>query len=620
MPYHPATMRDSEIAASHVLTREHLRQCVIAGAERVIASRDALNRINVFPVPDGDTGTNLAATMRAVLEGLRQPLSSIDAVGKTVALSALSGAQGNSGVILAQFFQGLREGMAGCAQLTVDRFARAVRHAAERAREALAQPREGTILTVMTAVAEHLASCRDRVADFRVLLDEGLGVARRSLAETQHQLAVLRKAGVVDAGALGFVRFLEGIRDHLWHEDRDDAGLPDDAFVPDVLPSRVESEPVDFRYCAEAVVLSADAERVQVQKVLAELGDSVVVAGSAEEIHAHVHSNVPALVFEALEQFGTLEHRKVDDMWRALPTGDPYGTRSGVALVTDSVCDLPTAVLTAGRVQVVPLRVAFGDETLLDRVDITPRQFYERLQVDPAFPTTSQPSPADFLATYRHLAGRFDAILSVHLSADVSGTYRCAEVAARQVAAETGVPIRVVDSRSASAAEGLVVWATLQAIQANLSLEGCARVAAASAAASDTYVYVPTVRYFVRGGRLSPLQGRVASILRILPVLTIRAGRVVSAGKRVGVRSARRRALNLALRRAASMERPIFAVSHSNAPDLVQHYKLALHKRFPASDVLTADAAPALGSHAGPGGATIAVLDAAIVAREVGRS
>ncbi len=620
MPYHPATMSDSDTAVPHVLTREHLRQCVIAGAERVIASRDALNRINVFPVPDGDTGTNLAATMRAVVDGLRQPLPSLDAVGKTIALSALSGAQGNSGVILAQFFQGLREGMADCAHLTVERFSRAVRHASDRAREALAQPREGTILTVMTAVAEHLASCKNRVPDFRVLLDEGLQVARRSLAETQYQLAVLRKAGVVDAGALGFVRFLEGIRDHLWHEDRRDVGPSDEALVPDVLSSRVESEPVDFRYCAEAVVLVSDADRALVQKRLADLGDSVVVAGSAEEIHAHVHSNAPALVFEALEEFGTLERRKVDDMWQALPPGEPCEPRSGVALVTDSVCDLPTAMLTAGRVQVIPLRVAFGDDTLLDRVDITPRQFYERLQVDPTFPTTSQPSPADFLATYRHLASRFDAILSVHLSAGVSGTYSCAELAARQVVAETGVPIQVVDSRSASAAEGLVVWAALQAIEAKLPLEDCARVAAASAAASDTYVYVPTVRYFVRGGRVSPLQGRIASLLRILPVLTVREGRVTSVGKRVGLRSARRRVLDLVSRRAASMDCPIFAISHSNAPDLVESYELALHEQFPAAVVLTADAAPALGSHAGPGGATIAVLDAASVAREVGRS
>ncbi len=612
-------MPSSDSATFQVLTRERLRQCLIAGAERVIASRDTLNRINVFPVPDGDTGTNLAATMRAVVDGLRRPLPTLDAVSTTMALSALSGAQGNSGVILAQFLQGLREGIADSAHLTIERFVHAVRHAAERAREALAQPREGTILTVMTAVAGHLASCRSRVPDFRVLLDEGLRVARHSLAETQHQLAVLRKAGVVDAGALGFVRFLEGVRDHLWHEHRCDAGVADEVFVPDDLSDRVESEPVDFRYCAEAVIRASDNEAPAVQRALATLGDSIVVAGSAEELHAHVHSNAPALVFEVLEEFGALERQKVDDMWQAAPMGGTGENRAGVALVTDSVCDLPIALLTAGKVQVVPLRVTFGDVTLLDRVNITPRQFYQRLRKDPVFPSTSQPPPADFVATYRHLASRFDAILSVHVSAGVSGTCGCAEGAARQVTAETGVPIQVVDSRSASAAEGLVVWAALRAIEAGLPLEGCARVAVASAAASDTYVFVPTVRYFVRGGRLSPLQGRIASLLRILPILTVREGRVTSAGKRLGLRSARRRALNLAVRRASSMSHPIFAISHSDAPDLVRQYELALRDRFPGSEILTAAAAPALGSHAGPGGATIAVLDAAMVDTEVGR-
>ena len=116
----------SQVGASVlVLSRETLRRCVIAGAEKVIAHREQLNAINVFPVPDRDTGTNLAATMRAVVAGLRKPLPSVDAVGKTLAASALAGAQGNSGVILAQFFQGLREGIGDSVQVTVDRFAAA---------------------------------------------------------------------------------------------------------------------------------------------------------------------------------------------------------------------------------------------------------------------------------------------------------------------------------------------------------------------------------------------------------------------------------------------------------------------------------------------------------------
>jgi uncharacterized protein len=605
-----------------VLSREALRQCVIAGAERVIAHREHLNQINVFPVPDRDTGTNLAATMRAVIAGLRQPLPSLDAVSTTMAASALAGAQGNSGVILAQFFQGLREGIGDGVHVTADRFASAMRHAATRARQALAQPREGTILTVMSDVAERLsACCKERADDFRALLDEGLQAARRSLEETPQRLAALRRAGVVDAGALGFVHFIEGIRDHLFHEA--DAHAADELVdVPSAqTPAPVGGEePLDFRYCAEAVVRGTCMDRSALLDQLSTLGDSVVVAGTETLLHAHVHTNVPAVVLEAVAERGEVSSTKVDDMWRNLvpPASNP--DRAGTALVTDSVCDLPIEYVTQRRIQVVPFRVAFGDETAVDGVDITPRRFYERLETSTALPTTSQPSPADFETAYRLLARRFAAVVSVHVSSGVSGTADSARRAALQVSQETGVPIDVVDSRTASAGEACVVWAAARALDNGLDPAACARVAREAAGATSVYVFVPTVRFFVLGGRLSPLQGHIAKFLHLLPVLTVRDGKVTPAGKTFGRRAALRRVLRLALRDAGVSPRPLFVISHSEAPELARAMEEALRKRHPQAEILVGHAGPALGSHSGPGGVTIATLDAAsideLIARE----
>ncbi len=600
-----------------VLSRETLRQCVIAGAKRVIAHRDHLNEINVFPVPDRDTGTNLAATMRAIIAALGKPLPSLDAVGATLATSALAGAQGNSGVILAQFFQGLREGIGDGVHVTTERFATAMRHAALRARQALAQPREGTILTVMSDVAEHLgACCAERAHDFRSLLDEGLRAARRSLAETPQRLAVLRRAGVVDAGALGFVHFLEGVRDHLFHETishREDPQIQtthEDA--PPIVPS---DEPLDFRYCTEAVVRGTDLRRDKLLALLSTLGDSVVVAGTESLLHAHVHTNVPAVALEALADAGTLASTKVDDMWSQLVLAPADTDRSGTAVVTDSVCDLPIDFVTARRIQVVPFRVAFGDDTAVDGVDITPRTFYARLAQSTSLPTTSQPSPADFERVYRLLARRYASIVSVHLSSAVSGTMDSARRAAGLVSNESGVPIEVVDSRTASAGEACVVWAVARAAERGLDAAACGRVALAAAESCSLFVYVPTVRYFVLGGRLSPLQGRIARGLRLLPILTLRDGRVAPAGKVLGRRAGIRSVLRRTLRAARLAEAPLFIVSHSEAPELAGHYERALRKRCPRAQILIANAGPALGTHSGPGGAVIATLDTAIVDR-----
>ena len=618
--YHPLNMASPLDQPLKTLTRENLRQGVIAGARRVIAHRDLLNRINVFPVPDGDTGTNVAATMRAIIDGLHQPLPTLDAVGTTIALSALTGAQGNSGVILAQFFQGLREGIADSVHLSVERFVDAIRHASGRAREALAEPKEGTILTVISDVAEHLNEGLHRLPDFRSLLDEGLQVARTSLAETTQRLAALREAGVVDAGALAFVHFLEGIRDHLFHGSSDVDIVDEEPPMASTAQANLLTsavQPVDFRYCTEAVVLDPQVDRKAILEQLKAYGDSVVVAGSAEEIHAHVHTNAPALVLEVLEDAGRLASKKIDDMWEALVPAQPDAERSGLALVTDSVCDLPLAFLTEKRIQVVPLRAAFGEDVLLDRVDLTPRQFYRRLESDPVHPTTSQPRPIDFLTLYRHLASRFASILSIHISGDASGTVSFAQTAARQVVGETGISIDVVDSRSASSAEGLIVWAASRAKDAGLSLARTARLARAAVKNAKVFVYVPTLKYFIRGGRLSPLQGRIAGLLHLLPIITVDDGKMVSGGKALGKRNAIHKVLRSAIRAAGGFDRPIFAISHTDAPDLAKRLATELQRRFADAEILLAQAAPALGSHAGPGGAAIAVLDAALVDREV---
>ncbi|MCK5213262.1 MAG: DegV family EDD domain-containing protein, partial [Dehalococcoidia bacterium] len=448
--------------------------------------------------------------------------------------------------------------------------AQALRCAARRAREALAHPREGTILTVISDVADHLTQQADKLPDFKALIDEGLTIARRSLEKTTDCLAELKKAGVVDAGALGFVHFLEGIRDffHSGAQGSDDVELTEEEMTDAPLPVPVR---VSFRYCTEAVVWGENIDRRQVIERLSVLGDSVVVAGNREEIHAHVHSNAPAYVLEVLAEYGTVASQKVEDMLASIEGSDlpmDSSERDGIALVTDSVCDLPMEFLTQEQIHVVPVRIVFGEETVRDRVDITPTQFYQRLESAEEFPKTSQPTPIDFLTLYQNLAATHESILSIHLSADVSGTWQSAVVAARQVSSDTGVPIAVIDSRSASGAEGLVVWAASKAKDAGLSAARCATIANEAAQNTDIFVYVPSVKYFVRGGRLSPLQGRIAKLLRLLPILTVEDGNLAPAAKVIGQRAARRRVLQNASRVAQGHQCPMFVVSHSAALEL----------------------------------------------------
>ncbi|HEC63143.1 MAG TPA: DegV family EDD domain-containing protein, partial [Candidatus Acetothermia bacterium] len=483
------------------LSGTRLRRAVVAGAHRVIASADLLDRINVFPVPDADTGQNLSATLWAVLHGLRGCRGTgVGEVAKVLAQSALRGARGNSGVILAQFFQGLAEGLGGQARVELGGFSRALSRAALRARQALAEPQEGTILSAISAFAHRVEELAARLGDFVPTLREGLAAARQALRESRELLPSLREAGVVDAGALGFVRFLEGIVHYITTGEMDELSRT----MPEPQPERVrvkyEPASISFRYCTECTLAGPHLPAEEVKRAWGELGDSVVVAGDRELLHLHVHTNVPARALEIAAQFGQVQSSKVDDMWaqHAEAFGEPK--TGAIALVVDTSCDLPDRIMTRHRIHIVPLRVRVGGREYRDRVELTPQEFYRLMRGEPQV-GTSQPPPADFLETYRHLGRTFSQILALVLAKDLSGTWNSAHLASQELS-QPGLEVKVVDSGTLSGGLGLVAWAAALGIEAGLSLPQVAELARAAAREVKFFGGLPNLEPLGRSGRV----------------------------------------------------------------------------------------------------------------------
>ena len=403
-----------------------LSDCLVAAIRHLFTRRDYINRINVFPVPDGDTGTNMAFTFRSILEVLearRYP-----PVGELVAAvsdAALDGARGNSGAIMAQFFQGCREAVAGRAELDAGLFARACRQGAVQAWTAMAEPVVGTLPSVLESFAGGVSRCVEGgSSDFRQLLREGLDAARCALERTPEQLPVLKQAGVVDAGGQGFVDLLEGIQAWAFEGRMDplENGLRE-ADEPDGLdPS--EFDPGRHRFCTECIVVGYGIERREVMERLLQLDhSSLVVAGSHERVRVHIHVNQPGEAFLACAEFGEISHQKADDMrWQHGLLNQP----GHVAVVTDSGADLPASEAERLGIHVVPVRLSFGEREYLDRVTITPADFYKLLRESDVFPQTSQPPARDFRRVYELLAAHGYEVLSVGLSSSLSGTTQAA--------------------------------------------------------------------------------------------------------------------------------------------------------------------------------------------------
>jgi Predicted kinase related to dihydroxyacetone kinase len=265
-----------------------LKQAILAGAGSIVVNAEGLNAINVFPVPDGDTGTNMAGTAKAIAASLRGvSIRGAGAVLRQAARSAMEGARGNSGAILAQFLQGLAHELGEEVRVGARRLAQAATVAAEKTKKALRVPKEGTILTVLEDWAKALHAEAAVCEDILQVFYSGLEAARASLERTRNILPEMRKAGVVDAGAKGFIHLLEGVADLLKRgkrradpSDNSSAALLQNDAVEQVGEIHLElTTPGGPRYCTEALLEKSREPIEKVRGALAELGDSLVVAG-----------------------------------------------------------------------------------------------------------------------------------------------------------------------------------------------------------------------------------------------------------------------------------------------------------------------------------------------------
>lgn len=586
-----------------------LKRSIIASAKRLSEMQDHLNNINVFPVADGDTGTNMATTMTSIAEGTADcDTSSVESVSNAIADSALMGSRGNSGAILAQFFQGLAEATRGKVRLSTQAFAAAVENAVSRARGAISNPREGTIITVMKDWANHLSEHAPHTHDFVDLLKNSLSRAKESLAETPEKLKVLKKAGVVDAGAEGFVHLLEGIVDYL------DAGkiaaLKVGTHVADKIRSfhleKADSD-IKYRFCTECLIEGVKLDSERLRNELKSQGDSLIVVGSTHKMRVHIHTNEPEGVFIIAGNHGKILKTKIDDMRRQHNDAIRKEKKGGIAIVTDSTCDLPGEIIEKYGIHVVPVMLMVGNESYRDRVEITTQDFYRILETTTQKLSTSQPPAASFKKIYDLIAPEYDTIISIHLAEKLSGTIQGARMGSR--GNQLSERIHIIDSKTTSASLGLIVAEAAELVEKNLSVDEIILRIQNSLNYARIFISIPTLKYVMRSGRLNRTKGILGTMLNLKPVISIGPdGSIIELAKVIGRKRVFRKTLRLAIEYAGSVKNPRLSVVHVLAKEKAEWYRDELRRIFRNAEIPIMDASPALGVHTGPGSAAIAVL------------
>jgi hypothetical protein len=580
----------------------------LAGAQKIFENQVQINKINVFPVADADTGTNLASTMRSIVD-TPIPTSDLKVTAAALADAALTGARGNSGIIFAQFIYGFSSELQNHETFTVDTFAESIRKAVTYAYEAIVNPVEGTMITVIREWAEFVYMLKDTINDFIELLSLTYQKAVESLNATTAKLEVLAKSKVVDAGAKGFVVFLQGIVEFVKAGELRKMISGKNATV--IADSEVIShEVITFRYCTEAMLSIDEKKKIdlsQVRKSISHLGDSMVVAGSPRKMRVHIHSDNPEKVMKVLNRYGSISFQKVDDM--VMQQAIASQAHGSVALVTDSTCDIPQNLIEKYNIQVVPLSVHFGDTYFLDRLTLMPEQFYKMLDSQPVYPSTAQPAYKEFFNRYSFLSSHFQSIIGIHISGAMSGTFSNSSKAAHTVSEHSGKNIKVINSKRLSSGLGLVVLRAAMALENGATFEQLTDLIQKWSLNTKMYVSSCTIKYMVKSGRLSYTKGLIGSLLNLKPVVTVNdEGKTETFGKPFTEKGSRELIMENIHKLAG--KRSVWGYSISHAKNLVaaQWLREQMVSLTGKEPVFINDASPVLGVNVGPGVVAISVM------------
>lgn len=305
--------------ATKTINAEMLSKMFLAGAANIEAKKEFINELNVFPVPDGDTGTNMTLTiMAAAKEVTALDTVSMDTLAKAISSGSLRGARGNSGVILSQLFRGFTKAIKGTKEIDVFALANALEKAKETAYKAVMKPKEGTILTVARGIADKALELAETVDDLEEFIPQVLEHAEDVLSKTPDLLPVLKEAGVVDSGGRGLLEVLKGAYDAFLGKEIDYSQITPGTNVNMTKISAETNAEIKFGYCTEFIILAEkefteDNERT-FKAYLESIGDSIVCVADDEIVKVHVHTNDPGLAIQKALTYGQLSRMKIDNM------------------------------------------------------------------------------------------------------------------------------------------------------------------------------------------------------------------------------------------------------------------------------------------------------------------
>lgn len=492
------------------ITGHDFYQLFKSGVNEVSKNKDLLNKINVFPVADGDTGTNLQYTLQSAVE-YATISASITETLMSISQNAINYARGNSGIIFSEFIHGLAI-FSHEQEMSVNDFIGTVSRSSKRLYEIVKNPAEGTILTVIRKWANFLEN--NQLNSFSELFEVSLPIIKKSVNETTNELKDLKKHKVPDSGALGFYLFIEGIKNSMY--DIKNNATNEWKKYEDI---EIVEEDFDgmYRYCTQFFVKNINIDINNLINELGSDGNSIAYSGDKEFLNLHLHTNEPWQISKVLARYGYIVNSKVDDMWIQ---NNYRKTKGKIGILTDSVADISKEILDSHEIHMISMNLIVDMNSYLDKKTIVLDDFLELIDKSSQFPVSSQPNDQQIRYELMHYLDFYEKIIILSVSSKLSGTYQ-GFMRFLDKNPEFNENVYLIDSFLNSGGQGLLVKQAATICKRDLAIEEIIKLIEQERENIKTFVVLNTFENLSRSGRINAKIASLANRFKMKAILSL---------------------------------------------------------------------------------------------------
>jgi len=528
------------------LTKDDLQKMFLAASKRIEKDKEKINKINVFPVPDQDTGGNLAKTLNGVREAIEgKEFKDLSEFSEAALDGALTAAQGNAGVIytgfLAGFLPSLNENSVNSDKkdfsdrVDAEKLAIAFEKGRERAWQSIQNPKPGTILDIIDATVQVFKEEAKKEKNIVVIFKKAVKKAKEALLATPEKMELLKKANVVDAGGLGFLMILESYLEVL-------TPLFFKTSISGKKPSGKSKRFVQMfsnRYEVVALIENPRFSEDEIKNKLKKLGNSIDIVQVGNRIKIHIHTDFPDNVKNIMKNIGQIQTLREQDMAKEV-VGEPSIKKVSIGIVTDEIADLLPKIVEKYQIEVVPFKIDWPDGENLAGDNIYQKMREAEKAGIKTLPKTSQASPKEFLDAFkRQFEKGFEEIVCITLSSKLSGGYNSACQARDILPEEQKNKVFIIDSYQATCGEALLVLKAIELIQEQRGVSEIIQELKNTIPNIYVYAFLKDPKWLEWGGRISHSQAnwiRRLQKIGVRPLLGIKDGVVEQIGFRFGVK------------------------------------------------------------------------------------